>query len=96
MKKPTQEEVDALYIKMKNESEDGGYRFNPDTEFVKGLLESLLVNAERYGYQACPCRLATGKKEEDLDIIVTTGMLMSKSLEPVTAHCTCLKRLQKV
>lgn len=69
MKKPTQEEIDALYVKMKNEAEEGGYRFNPDIEFVKGLLEALLVNTERYGYQACPCRLATGKKEDDLDII---------------------------
>jgi ferredoxin-thioredoxin reductase catalytic subunit len=32
---------------------------------VKGLL----TNEERYGYWACPCRLASGEKQEDLDII---------------------------
>jgi ferredoxin-thioredoxin reductase catalytic subunit len=29
----------------------------------------LIINRKRYGYQACPCRLSEGKKEEDLDII---------------------------
>jgi ferredoxin-thioredoxin reductase catalytic subunit len=28
-----------------------------------------LVNERRYGYRACPCRLAAGVKEADLDII---------------------------
>jgi ferredoxin-thioredoxin reductase catalytic subunit len=29
----------------------------------------MLVNERRYGYWACPCRLASGVKTEDLDII---------------------------
>ena len=29
----------------------------------------MLVNERRYGYWACPCRLASGVKKEDLDII---------------------------
>lgn len=33
------------------------------------LLESLLVNKERYGYMSCPCRLAAGVYELDKDII---------------------------
>jgi ferredoxin-thioredoxin reductase catalytic subunit len=28
-----------------------------------------MKNEQRYGYRACPCRLASGKKEQDLDII---------------------------
>jgi ferredoxin-thioredoxin reductase catalytic subunit len=28
-----------------------------------------LINEKRYGYCACPCRLASGVQEEDLDII---------------------------
>ena len=28
-----------------------------------------MINQKRYGYPACPCRLASGNKEEDLDII---------------------------
>ncbi|NIV37850.1 MAG: ferredoxin:glutaredoxin reductase, partial [Anaerolineae bacterium] len=32
-------------------------------------VEGLLINEERYGYWACPCRLADGDKQKDLDII---------------------------
>jgi ferredoxin-thioredoxin reductase catalytic subunit len=51
------------------EAEEGGYHLNPDKEFVKSLIKGLLINEERYGYVACPCRLASGNKEEDLDLI---------------------------
>ena len=42
---------------------------NPDVEFTKELVKGILVNEKRYGYWNCPCRLASGNKEEDLDII---------------------------
>lgn len=64
-----QYEVDKLYAELNREAESAGYHLNPDVEFTKGLVKSLLINAERYGYRACPCRLASGSKEEDLDII---------------------------
>lgn len=60
---------DELYAKLKKDAEAGGYNLNPDTAFVKELCEGLLKNEQRLGYQACPCRLASGKKEDDLDII---------------------------
>jgi len=63
------EQTDALYEKLKKEAEAGGYHLNPDVEFTKALVESLLVNEKRYGYWNCPCRLSSGKKESDLDII---------------------------
>jgi ferredoxin-thioredoxin reductase catalytic subunit len=46
-----------------------GYNLNPDPESLKSLLEGLKQNEERYGYPACPCRLASGKFEYDRDII---------------------------
>jgi len=61
--------VDDLYQQLKRETEQSGYYLNPDVEFVKMLLESLLTNEERYGYRACPCRLASGNKVDDIDII---------------------------
>lgn len=61
--------IDATYSALKKEAEDGGYRLNQDIDFTKNLIRGLLKNEQRYGYRACPCRLATGKKEEDLDII---------------------------
>lgn len=46
-----------------------GYYLNPDPDFLKGLIEGLKENEERYGYPSCPCRLASGKLELDRDII---------------------------
>jgi ferredoxin-thioredoxin reductase catalytic chain len=62
-------DVDRVYISLKKETEDGGYRFNPDVDFTKNLIRGLLKNEQRYGYRACPCRLATGRSADDLDIV---------------------------
>ena len=64
-----EKDVDRMYISLKKEAGSGGYFLNPDVSFTKNLVRGLLKNEQRYGYQACPCRLASGKKEEDLDII---------------------------
>lgn len=63
------QEVNGFYKKLKEETEKYGYNLNPDFEFTKDLLRSILINKKRYGYGSCPCRLASGNKEEDLDII---------------------------
>jgi ferredoxin-thioredoxin reductase catalytic chain len=62
-------EIDRLYERLFKEAESAGYHLNPDLEFTKELVKSLITNGRRYGYWACPCRLASGKKEDDLDII---------------------------
>lgn len=58
-----------LYEALRKIQEPKGYYFNNDRELVFGLLESLLVNKERYGYMCCPCRLAAGDRKKDQDII---------------------------
>ena len=63
------QDVERLVQRLDKEAESAGYHLNPDREFTRGLVEGMLVNEKRYGYWACPCRLATGKKPEDLDII---------------------------
>lgn len=64
-----EEQVLKTCEKLKKDAEAGGYRLNPDVEFVKELVRGLLTNEERLGYWACPCRLASGNKEEDIDIV---------------------------
>jgi ferredoxin-thioredoxin reductase catalytic chain len=64
-----EKEVDQLYAILNTEAQGGGYFLNPDAEFTKNLIRGLLKNEKRYGYRACPCRLASGKKDEDMDII---------------------------
>jgi ferredoxin-thioredoxin reductase catalytic chain len=58
-----------LFEKLKKVQEPKGYFFSKDKERVMELLEALLVNKERYGYMVCPCRLASGERENDKDII---------------------------
>ena len=65
----TAAEVDQLYERLDREAEAGGYHLNPDVEFTRDLVRSLIVNERRFGYFACPCRLASGERQEDLDII---------------------------
>jgi ferredoxin-thioredoxin reductase catalytic chain len=65
----TRDEIDRLHKKLHREAEAGGYHLNPDVEFTRALVEGLLVNEKRYGYRACPCRLADGDRTEDLDMI---------------------------
>lgn len=64
-----EERVQQTYKRLDLDAESGGYHLNPDVPFTTSLVEGLLVNEDRYGYWACPCRLADGIKERDLDII---------------------------
>lgn len=61
--------VEALYEKLNQEAEASGYHLNPDSDFTRELVAGLIANEDRYGYWACPCRLASGDREEDIDII---------------------------
>ncbi|HID29845.1 MAG TPA: ferredoxin:thioredoxin reductase [Desulfobacterales bacterium] len=62
-------EVEKLYELLKKVQEPKGYYFNNHKERVFELLEALLLNKERYGYMSCPCRLASGDRELDKDIL---------------------------
>ena len=62
-------EAEKLYEMLKKVQEPKGYFFNNDRARVFELLEALLVNKGRYGYMSCPCRLSSGERQKDQDII---------------------------
>jgi len=62
-------DVEKLREMLKKAQEPKGYFFSKDRERVTELLEALLSNKDRYGYMVCPCRLASGDREQDKDII---------------------------
>ncbi len=62
-------EVDELLRKLEKDAMASGYHLNPDLEFTRALVEGLLINERRYGYPSCPCRLASGARDKDIDII---------------------------
>lgn len=83
----TRAEIDKLYERLNREAEVAGYHLNPEVEFTKDLVKSLMVNERRYGYQACPCRLASGTKEEDVDIICPCDYRDADLLDYGACYC---------
>jgi ferredoxin-thioredoxin reductase catalytic subunit len=69
-----------------------GYYLNPDSDFLKDLLEGLKHNEERYGYPSCPCRLASGKFEFDRDIICPCDYRDPDVAEYGTCYCALYVR----
>jgi ferredoxin-thioredoxin reductase catalytic chain len=63
------EEARRLYDTLKKLQEPKGYFFNKDLDRTLDLMEGLIVNKQRYGYMCCPCRIASGDREHDKDII---------------------------
>lgn len=62
-------QLEKLREMLRTVQEPKGYFFNRDKNKVLELLEGLVLNKERYGYMSCPCRLASGDREKDKDII---------------------------
>ncbi len=62
-------EVDELFERLKKVNEKKGYFFNRNKEQTFELLRGLMHNKSRYGHMACPCRLASGDRQKDKDII---------------------------
>ncbi len=83
----TGSEIDSRYEKLKRDAQYGSYFLNPDVELTKDLVKGLLVNEKRYGYMACPCRLASGVKEKDLDIICPCDYRDPDLSEYDTCYC---------
>lgn len=80
--------VEKLFHKLNDEAESFGYNLNPDIDFTKELIKGLITNEDRYGYPACPCRLASGNKHEDLDIICPCDYRDPDLSEYDTCYCS--------
>jgi desulfoferrodoxin-like iron-binding protein len=61
--------LDTLKNSITKRAKNEGYLLNPNEDFLNSLFEGLYKNVKRYGYPACPCRLSSGKFEEDIDIV---------------------------
>ena len=81
------DEVEKLYHKLDKYAESNGYHLNPDIEFTKSLVQSLITNQKRYGYWACPCRLASGNRDQDTDIICPCVYRDPDLVEYGTCYC---------
>lgn len=60
---------ESILSRMKKDAADNSYFICPDEELLKDLISGLGTNEERYGFGACPCRISSGIKQYDVDII---------------------------
>ena len=54
---------------VKSVAEERGYFLCPDEGLFRDLVDGLLTNKRRYSYYSCPCRIASGIRTYDSDII---------------------------
>ena len=76
-----------LREKLAREAKAAGYNINPDDEITGYLCQGLVTNIDRYGYMACPCRLAAGEKAADLDIICPCDYRQADVAEYGSCYC---------
>ena len=82
-----EERAEELYEKLDKQARKGGYNLNPDRDFTMELMEGLVTNSDRYGYMACPCRLADGRRQADLDIICPCDYRDADLVEHGACYC---------
>ena len=59
----------SILLNMEKNAKENGYYLCPDKELLNLLLDGLVTNENRYGYGSCPCRMSSGTKNYDVDII---------------------------
>jgi ferredoxin-thioredoxin reductase catalytic chain len=83
----TQITIETVRARAEADVKTYGYQLTPDPDLLRGLLEGLKTNEERYGYPSCPCRLASGKLEDDRDIICPCDYRDPDVLEYGACYC---------
>jgi ferredoxin-thioredoxin reductase catalytic chain len=63
------------------------FRYNPDAETVARILEGLAKRRARFGEAYCPCRIVTGKAENDKRIVCPCAMHEEEIARQGFCHC---------
>jgi ferredoxin-thioredoxin reductase catalytic chain len=78
---------EKLFDVLSKFAESQGISLNKDKSFTLNILKGLLINEERFGYRACPCRLAVNNKEQDKDIICPCAYRDADIAEYGSCYC---------
>ncbi|MFX0188924.1 MAG: ferredoxin-thioredoxin reductase catalytic domain-containing protein [Candidatus Hodarchaeota archaeon] len=65
---------------------------NKDEETLNDLIEGLVDNKKMYGYQSCPCRLPSGKRDLDRDLICPCDYAPADIKEYGACYCNLYLR----
>jgi len=67
---------------------------NPDKERVERLANGILNNEKIHGLKYCPCRMTTGRREDDLKLICPCNFKMQKTWNE-KGECWCSLFMRK-
>ena len=78
---------------LNNVCEKNNWILNRDDQTLEDLVDGLVENKKNYGYQSCPCRLASGKRELDRDIICPCEYALNNDVKEYgTCYCNLYMR----
>ncbi len=80
-------EIQELKIQSDNYAKKTGIKLNPNGKIVDRIINGLLKNKQKYGAIYCPCRVVTGDKEKDKEIICPC-IFHKKEIE-LQGRCLC-------
>lgn len=72
----------------KEYAEKSGIRLNPNEKAVEMAIKGLFKNQMEKGELYCPCRMVTGNKEKDKEIICPC--VFHRGEIEIEGHCRCL------
>jgi ferredoxin-thioredoxin reductase catalytic subunit len=64
-----------------------GIKVNPDAKRVDEVVKGLLAKRAKFGENYCPCRVVTGDKEKDEEIICPC--VFHRGEIGLQGHCLC-------
>ena len=67
--------------------ETNGWILNVDGITLNDLIDGLVENKKNYGYQSCPCRMASGNRDIDRDLICPCDYAKPDIAEFKTCYC---------
>ena len=77
-------EFDSLLKKLQQHAQKNGFHLNPNKEIVKTLIHALIKRKTKDGEYYCPCRIITGNKNDDKNIICPCSNHKDDIATPVT------------
>lgn len=81
------EQIKKLLKEYNDYAKAHGFKVNPDSKIAENVVRALLLREEALGERYCPCRKATGNKEEDKKIICPC--VYHKDEIEKDGHCHC-------
>lgn len=80
-------DAEKLRELMKKYAESQGFKLNTDEKIVDFVIQGLLKNEAKHGYRYCPCRVITGDRAKDVNLICPCAYHKDEIRE--MGHCHC-------